>query len=56
MRLPTEHPTVDAVLRTAASLLHMEVVFLGGLTDETFTFEKVVAAFASSIAFWRLFK
>lgn len=41
MRMAAEHPTVDAVLRTAASLLHMEVVFLGGLTDETFTFEKV---------------
>jgi GAF domain-containing protein len=44
MRLPVEHPTVDAVLRTAASLLHMEVVFLGGLTDDTFTFEKVHAS------------
>ncbi len=39
-----DHPAIDAVLATAATLLHMEVVFLGGLTDETFTFEKVHAA------------
>jgi len=38
-----DHPTVDAVLATAATLLDMEVVFLGGLTDDTFTFEKVHA-------------
>ena len=44
MTLSTEHSTVAAVLRTAASLLHMEVVFLGGLTDDTFTFEKVHAS------------
>jgi hypothetical protein len=36
-----DHPTVDAVLATAARLLNMEVVFLGGLTDDTFTFERV---------------
>lgn len=35
------HPAVDAVLSTAASLLGMEVVFIGGLTEETFTFERV---------------
>lgn len=35
------HPAIDAVLSTAASLLGMEVVFVGGLTDETFTFERV---------------
>lgn len=35
------HPALDAVLSTAATLLGMEVVFLGGLTDDTFTFEKV---------------
>jgi hypothetical protein len=38
-----DHPTVDAVLATAATLLNMEVVFLGGLTDDAFTFEKVLA-------------
>ena len=38
-----DHPTVDAVLATAATLLDMEVVFLGGLTDDSFTFEKVHA-------------
>jgi hypothetical protein len=38
------HPALDAVLSTAATLLGMEVVFLGGLTDETFTFEKVHAS------------
>ena len=36
-----EHPAIDAVLSTAASLLGMEIVFLGGLTDDTFVFEKV---------------
>ncbi len=36
-------PAVDAVLSTAATLLGMEVVFIGGLSDETFTFEKVHA-------------
>ena len=38
-----EHPAVDAVLSTAAALLDMEVVFVGGLTDECFTFERVHA-------------
>ncbi len=38
-----EHPAIDAVMSTAASLLGMEIVFLGGLTEETFTFEKVKA-------------
>jgi GAF domain-containing protein len=38
-----DHPAVDAVLSTAATLLDMEVVFLGGLTDESFTFEKIHA-------------
>ena len=36
-----DHPAIDAVLATAATLLGMEVVFLGGLTEDTFTFEKV---------------
>jgi hypothetical protein len=39
-----DHPAIDAVLATAASLVGMEVVFLGGLTDDTFTFEKVHAS------------
>jgi len=38
-----DHPTVDAVLATAATLLDMEVVFLGGLTEDSFTFERVHA-------------
>ena len=32
-----EHPAVDAVLSTAAALLDMEVVFVGGLTDAGLT-------------------
>jgi hypothetical protein len=36
------HPAIDAVLSTAATLLGMEVVFIGGLTDESFTFERVL--------------
>ncbi len=38
-----QHPAIDAVLSAAASLLGMEVVFLGGLSDDTFTFERVHA-------------
>ena len=41
--MPVTDPAIDAVLTTAATLLGMEVVFIGGLTDETFTFEKVHA-------------
>ncbi len=37
------HPAIDAVMSTAASVLGMEIVFLGGLTEDTFTFEKVAA-------------
>jgi hypothetical protein len=37
------HPAIDAVMSTAASLLGMEIVFLGGLTEDTFTFERVHA-------------
>jgi GAF domain-containing protein len=37
------HPAIDAVLAAAAGVLGMEVVFIGGLTDDTFTFEKVNA-------------
>jgi GAF domain-containing protein len=36
-------PGIDAAMTTAASLLGMEVVFLGGLSDDTFTFERVHA-------------
>ena len=35
------HPAIEAVLSTAATLLGMEVVFLGRLSADTFTFEKV---------------
>jgi hypothetical protein len=38
------HPAIDAVMSTAASVLGMEIVFLGGLTEDTFTFEKVKAS------------
>ncbi len=37
----TTHPAIDAVMASAASLLGMEVIFIGGLTEETFTFERV---------------
>ena len=40
------HPAIDAVMSTAASVLGMEIVFLGGLTEDTFTFEKVRASAA----------
>jgi len=36
-----DHPIVDAALATAATLLGMEVVFIGSLTEATFCFEKV---------------
>ena len=39
-----QHPAIDAVMSTAASVLGMEIVFLGGLTEDTFTFEKVRAS------------
>lgn len=42
LELPA-HPAIDAVMSTASSLLGMEIVFLGGLTDDTFTFERVQA-------------
>jgi hypothetical protein len=35
------HPAVDAALRTAATLLGMEVVFIGGFTGDRFRFERV---------------
>jgi hypothetical protein len=35
------HPAIDAALSTAATLLGMEVVFIGGIDDTTFTFDRV---------------
>ena len=35
------HPAVDAALATAAGLVGMELVFIGGLTDEEFSFARV---------------
>ena len=35
------HPAVDAALATAAGLVGMEVVFIGGLTDDEFSFARV---------------
>ena len=37
-----QHPAVTAVLSTAADLLGMEVVFIGGLTDDEFRFERLL--------------
>jgi hypothetical protein len=36
------HPAVGAALTTAADLLGMEVVFVGGLSDQEFAFERVL--------------
>jgi ANTAR domain-containing protein/GAF domain-containing protein len=38
------HPAIDAVLSSAATLLGMEVVFIGGVTQDTYTFERILAA------------
>lgn len=35
------HPAVDAALATAETLLGMEAVFIGGLTDDDFVFERI---------------
>ncbi len=35
------HPAIAAALSAAATLLDMEVVFIGGLTADSFTFERV---------------
>jgi hypothetical protein len=40
-----EHPVVDAALATAATLLGMEVVFIGRLTESTFWFGRVHGEF-----------
>jgi hypothetical protein len=42
MSATLRHPAVDAVLSTAATLLGMEVVFVGGLDPTTFTFDRVL--------------
>lgn len=36
------HPAVSAALTTAADLLGMEVVFVGGMSDDKFSFERVL--------------
>lgn len=36
-----KHPAVDAALSAAATLLGMEVVFVGGIDESTFTFDRV---------------
>ena len=41
MATSLDHPAVSAALSTAATLLGMEVVFIGGLTHDRFTFERV---------------
>jgi hypothetical protein len=38
----TQHPAVTAVLSTAADLLGMEVVFIGGLSDDEFRVERML--------------
>ena len=38
------HPAIDAALSTAATLLGMEVVFIGGLDETTFRFDRVHGA------------
>ncbi|MEO6205556.1 MAG: GAF and ANTAR domain-containing protein [Mycobacteriales bacterium] len=45
------HPAIDAVLSTAATLLGMEIVFIGVITDDSFTFERIHAAAGQS---WEL--
>ena len=41
MTAQLRHPAVDAALSTAATLLGMEVVFIGGLDETTFRFDRV---------------
>lgn len=41
MSTSLRHPAIDAALSTAATLLGMEVVFIGGLDGATFTFDRV---------------
>jgi hypothetical protein len=42
MSTSLRHPAIDAALSTAATLLGMEVVFIGGLDGPTFTFDRVL--------------
>lgn len=35
------HPAVDAVMSTAAALLGMEIVFIGGITEDSFSLERI---------------
>lgn len=50
-RTELDHPAIDAVLSAAATLIGMEVVFIGGLTDDSFTFERIHAGGAEG---WEL--
>ena len=45
-----EHPVISAVLATAATLLDMEVVFLGGVNESTFSFEQLHGTWAGITA------
>jgi hypothetical protein len=38
------HPAIDAVLSTAATLVGMEVVFIGGVTEDSYVFERIRTA------------
>lgn len=38
------HPAIDAALSAAASLLGMEVVFIGGVSDDDYVFERIRSA------------
>ena len=42
MTLALEHPAIDAVLSAAATLTGMEVVFIAGIDETEFRFERVV--------------
>lgn len=42
MTAALRHPAIDAALSTAATLLGMEVVFIGGLDDSSFRFDRVL--------------
>lgn len=41
-RSDLDHPAISAALSVAATLLGMEVAFIGGLTDDSFVFERVL--------------
>ena len=44
MSTSLRHPAIDAAMSTAATLLGMEVVFIGGLDGTTFSFDRVRGA------------